>query len=80
MSIFSDLESIRDLYRTGQLDRVDIWQGIQLTHRNDSYDGGGAYVVLTFDALRLPPGVFAEIDGDTYGELHGIRIYRDADK
>lgn len=80
MSIFSSLESIRDLYRTGQLDGLDSFEGIQLTHRDDAYDGGGAYVVLTFDALRLPPGVFAEIDGDTYGEMHGIRIYRDADK
>lgn len=75
MSIFSDLESIRDLYRTGQLDRVDIWQGMRIVHDSDDM---GAYMTISFDGLKFPEGVYPEIDGGTYGTLQGIRIYREA--
>jgi len=37
-------------------------------------DDAGEYAVV---GMTLPGGVYAELEGDTYGELQGFRIYKD---
>ena len=46
---------------------------LAVDYRHDEEDD----LPYAFLALRLPEGVFAEIDSQTYGTLHGLRIYLD---
>ena len=47
--------------------------GITGPHTDD-YDGTMEYIRVGF---VLSDGIYAEIDGDTYGQLQAFRIYKD---
>jgi len=49
--------------------------GITGPHIDEHEDDAGEYIRVGF---MLSDGIYAEVDGDTYGTLQAFRIYKDA--
>lgn len=70
----SFLANVRDrLVACERPERVDWPLGSHdVLYYDDDEDGQGPFAVI---GASLPPGVFAEIDDGTFGNLHGFRVY-----
>lgn len=73
--LWSELTNIREAWMRGDLSQTDgalVTPFGQLHYRNDVDEEDNEYLLVQF---LLPAGVMAEIDGQTFGDLKGFRIY-----
>jgi len=78
MDFYAAIQDISDRIMSGAWgeysciysETMESMSGVLYAHDDD----GNAYALIS---LGLPNGVYAEIDGGTYGTLQGIRIYGD---
>lgn len=63
------LEDLKEILedRPGTIETEDGVHGVTYV-----YDEVGEYAVIGYN---LPQGMYAEIDGNTYGEMQGVRVY-----